>query len=233
MKRGYVPPEMTISREELVARSKAFDEDIARVSALLSEASVRKYIEASDQRVDAELKDEVLIPEFDETETVVHDADLSEEERVMHDEMLARLRAVAGKTGAELALLHPKTEADYADDVAKARWHLARHWLAVINASHEDRTHKSGATCVHLRDDLIPEESDEEITSSGGSHMGYLRRDLTIGGICYDDLADACYSEFVANVKAYLAAHPDGLELNSHDGHRLVKDGERYIVRKC
>lgn len=233
MKLGYVPPGHTITREEIEARNKAQDEDMGRIREFLSEASARKYIEASDRLVEVELKDTVIIPEFDEDELKSNevDEDISEEERDFMAQLFGNIKSLAGKTGGELARLNPKTEKEYVEDVAKVRWHLTRHWLSVLSAGHYRTKEKAPGDVLRLQDNLFPEETAEEVERRGGSNMGYMQRDLAIGGICYDDLANACYAEFVANVKTYLAAHPEGLVLSSYDNTRLFKEGDQYVVR--
>ncbi|OGZ08329.1 MAG: hypothetical protein A3C93_06010 [Candidatus Lloydbacteria bacterium RIFCSPHIGHO2_02_FULL_54_17] len=225
MKRNYVPLTHTITRKELENRQKAHIADLKRIGEFLPEASARRYLEESDNAVDAELKDEVLIPEFSAEEL----AQMNDEPEMR--ELRDALLGLAGKTGAQLAAMSPRSEEDYSEDVASVRWYLAQFWLHVLLASHAHHKEDTKENVLHLRADLLPEETEEEIERRGGSHLGYMRRDVGTAGIAYEEQQNACYAEFIEHVKGHLLDNPEGLVLSSYDNIRLFKEGDQFIVR--
>ena len=210
--------------DEFAARAWSHRQDVMRIGKFLPKRSARRYLKESDKRLDAEMKDKVVIPEFSAEELARMD-----DEPELRDALLA----VAGKTGAEVDTAFPSAKEDYSESTEEVRLYLAQCWLHTVLACHARHKEDTQESALCLRDDLLPEESKEEVERNGGSHLGYVMRDLTTAGILYEEQQNACYAEFTKNIKAYLEAHPKGLVLGRYDNIRLFKDGGRFIARQA
>ncbi len=215
----------SFKHDEAEARSNALDADIKRIGEFLPKESVWKYLKESDKALLREFGDQVLLPELSVKDLAEFEK-LPQKVRDNH-----KLPKVAGKTCAELEKEFPLSEEDYSVDIERVRWYLPQFWLSTLSVCCIGHKEHFPDSALSLRDDLLPEQSKEEIEQIGGTYLEYMRRDVCHAGIIYEEQQNACYAEFVEHIKQYCAAHPEGLVLNSYDNVRLIKVGGQFFVR--